>query len=64
VVRIAKGSEDTILVNIRCEEFGGRALASYCVQVDEGAARVQALAINAHYVQRGAIYGTVDNQSR
>jgi hypothetical protein len=64
VIRIAKGSEDTILVNIRCEEFGGRALASYCVQVDDGAARVQALAINAHYVQRGAIYGTVDNQSR
>jgi hypothetical protein len=64
VIRIAKGSEDTILVNIRCEEFGGRALASYCVQIDEGAARVQALAINAHYVQRGAVWGTLDGQSR
>jgi hypothetical protein len=64
VIRIAKGSEDTILVNIRCEEFGGRALASYCVQIDDGAARVQALAINAHYVQRGAVWGTLDSQSR
>jgi hypothetical protein len=64
VIRIAKGSQDTILVNIRCEEFGGRALASYCVQVDEGATRVQAFAVNAQYVQRGAFNGVLDNQLR
>jgi hypothetical protein len=64
VIRIAKGSEDVILVNIRCEEYGGRALASWCVQIDDGATRVQALAINAHYVQRGAVSGMLDSPLR
>ena len=63
-IRIGAKAQDTILVNIRCEEFGGPALASYCVQADKGAARIQVVAVDAHYVQLGPFNGIAGSQAR
>jgi hypothetical protein len=55
VIHIGASSRDTILDNIECEEFGGLAQASYCLQVDAGAQGFLASGIDAHYVRTGAV---------
>jgi hypothetical protein len=55
VIRLGATSTDSILDNIQCEEFGGSALASHCVQIDAGATSVLISNVNAQYVQTGAI---------
>ncbi len=44
-----------MLSNIRCEEFGGAARASYCLQIDAGATDVVATNVNARYVRNSAV---------
>jgi len=55
VMRLGAATYDAILDNIHCEEFGGLARASYCLEIDRGANGVLASNINARYVRRGAI---------
>jgi hypothetical protein len=36
VMRLGAATNDAMLSNIQCEEFGGAARASYCLQIDRG----------------------------
>jgi len=55
VMRLGAATIDAMLSNIQCEEFGGAARASYCLQIDPGATGVLATNVNARYVRRGAV---------
>jgi hypothetical protein len=55
VIRLGAATNDALLSNIRCEEFGGAARASYCLEIERGATGVLATNIDARYVRRGAI---------
>lgn len=55
VIHLGAATNDATFGNIRCEEFGRAALASYCLQIDPGAVRVLATNVNARYVRAGAV---------
>ena len=55
VIRLGAATNDAMLSNIECEEFGGAARASYCLQIDRGATGVLATNIDARYVRKGAL---------
>jgi hypothetical protein len=55
VIHLGAESSDAILDNIICEEFGGTARSSYCVQIDAGAKDILISNVNAHYVHTGVI---------
>jgi hypothetical protein len=55
VIRLGAATIDVMLSNIQCEEFGGAARASYCLQIDAGARGVLSTNLNARYVRRGAV---------
>jgi hypothetical protein len=55
VIQLAPSSQDVLLSNIRCEEYGGLGYASYCIQVGAGAQGIIANTIDARYVRTGAI---------
>lgn len=55
VIKLDTNSRDVLLSNIRCEEYGGVALASYGVQIENGAVNVQISNLNATYVQTAAV---------
>jgi hypothetical protein len=50
VIQVGPSGQDSTFVNIVCEEFGGRALASQCLSVAPGAARIQALGFVTSYL--------------
>ncbi len=55
MIRLGAATNDAMLSNIQCEEFGGAARASYCLQIDAGASGVLATNVNARYVRKGAV---------
>jgi hypothetical protein len=55
VIELGATTNDAMLTNIECEEFGGAGFASNCVQIDQGAADVLATNIDARYVRQGAV---------
>jgi hypothetical protein len=55
VIRLGAATMDAMLSNIECEEFGGAARASYCLQIDAGATGVLATNVDARYVRKGAV---------
>jgi hypothetical protein len=55
VIRLGAATMDAMLINIECEEFGGAARASYCLQIDAGATGVLATNIDARYVRKGVV---------
>jgi hypothetical protein len=55
VIELGATTNDAILTNIECEEFGGAGLASYCLKIDQGATGVLATNVDARYVQQGTV---------
>lgn len=55
VIRLGPATRDALLSNIECEEFGGAARASYCLEIDAGATGALATNLDARYVRKGAI---------
>jgi hypothetical protein len=53
VIDVAATGQDQLYENIRCEEFGGLARASYCINVANGAQRISAAGFDPQYANGG-----------
>jgi hypothetical protein len=61
VIRCGANAQDVQLANIKGEEFGGAARASYLIQLDAGATRVQGVNLDCAFCQTGNILDNSGN---
>jgi hypothetical protein len=63
VIAVGPAARDVTLSNITCEEFGGRAKASQCIDVAAGARRISAGGINPQYTNASPWYSDANSPS-